>query len=64
MMAQAIETSRKTIAFNDGWQFRKALVEKDKVSTDTSWQGVVIPHTWNAVDMQTGKNFYAGDGFS
>ncbi|HSV11777.1 MAG TPA: glycoside hydrolase family 2 TIM barrel-domain containing protein, partial [Hanamia sp.] len=56
------QSARQTIAFNDGWQFRKAPNEK-QISGDTSWQSVTIPHTWNAVDMQTGKDFYAGDAF-
>lgn len=51
---------RQTIPFDGDWQFRKAPVEN---SQDTSWQQVKIPHTWNNVDMQTGKNFYAGDAF-
>ena len=51
---------RQTLSFNDSWQFRKAPVES---SSDTSWEMVTIPHTWNNVDMQTGKDFYAGDAF-
>lgn len=54
------QSPRQNISFNDGWQFRKAPIEN---STDTSWQNVTIPHTWNAVDMQTGKDFYAGPAF-
>jgi beta-galactosidase len=56
------QSARQTIAFNGGWQFRKAPNEK-QISGDTSWQSVTIPHSWNAVDMQTGKDFYAGDAF-
>jgi len=54
------QSPRQNISFNDGWQFRKAVNEN---STDTLWEKVTIPHTWNAVDMQTGKSFYAGDAF-
>jgi beta-galactosidase len=54
------KSSRQYISFNNGWQFRKAPA---KNSDDTSWKQVTIPHTWNAVDMQTGKDFYAGDAF-
>ncbi|MEO9146492.1 MAG: glycoside hydrolase family 2 TIM barrel-domain containing protein [Ginsengibacter sp.] len=57
-VAQSTETPRQTIPFNDAWQFRKAPLEN---SPDTSWQQVTIPHTWSNVDMQTGKDFYAGD---
>ena len=41
---------RKKICINDGWSFTKQGV------TET----VNLPHTWNAVDGQTDKNYYRG----
>ncbi|HRO84571.1 MAG TPA: glycoside hydrolase family 2 TIM barrel-domain containing protein [Niabella sp.] len=48
--------SRQIIDFNNDWSFTK----------DTSagvWEPVTLPHTYNQTDMQTGKNFYIGNGF-
>jgi beta-galactosidase len=48
--------SRQNIDFNNDWSFTK----------DTSaavWEPVTLPHTYNQTDMQTGKNFYTGNGF-
>ncbi len=42
---------RNTILWNDGWKF-----EKENIS-----EAVTIPHTWNAVDGQTGpEQYYRG----
>jgi beta-galactosidase len=57
------QSARQTIPFNNGWQFKKAPASGKENGIDTSWQQVIIPHTWNAADMQTGKDFYAGDAF-
>ncbi|MDR1337346.1 MAG: beta-galactosidase [Tannerella sp.] len=47
------EPARQRIAFNDGWEFKK--------DTETAWEKVTLPHTWNNIDMQTLRNnFYAG----
>lgn len=59
-MGQIIEMPRQVISLNDSWLFRKAPAENN---TDTSWKSVTIPHTWNNVDMQAGKDFYAGPAF-
>lgn len=52
------QEGRKVIPFNDGWTFRKGPLN---ASTDTTWEAITIPHTWNNKDMQEGKNFYAGE---
>ncbi len=54
LVAQEIK-ARQYIAFNNDWQFKKK-------ATQDYWQAVSLPHTWNAVDMQLGKNFYEGEG--
>ncbi|MBS0031107.1 glycoside hydrolase family 2 protein [Chitinophaga sp. 22321] len=56
------QEGRKVIPFNNGWTFRKGPMVAEPGQTDTSWNKVAIPHTWNSKDMQEGKNFYAGDG--
>lgn len=48
---------RSVEPFNQGWEFRKGT----PADSTGSWEPVTLPHTWNAVDMQTAKNaYYAG----
>ncbi len=52
------QSLRQNLAFNTDWLFKKTnegVVQKD-------WEKVTLPHTWNASDMQTTKDFYEGDG--
>ena len=60
-------SSRTLQSFNDGWSFRKGAVTNDSIlynQTLNDWQSVTVPHTWNNVDMQTGKNnYYAGESY-
>ncbi|MDR0962750.1 MAG: beta-galactosidase [Mediterranea sp.] len=61
-------SAREVHPFNDGWQFKKGPFAQDamKASTQFSgkWESVTIPHTWNAVDMQTrANNFYEGAAY-
>lgn len=49
--------AREVTSFNDGWQFKKGPFNKSAAVLNQSfmggnWQDVVIPHTWNASDMQ------------
>jgi beta-galactosidase len=53
------KTSRLSLPFNDDWLFKKT---KDSASLKLNWDKVKLPHTWNAIDMQLGKNFYEGEG--
>lgn len=60
--------AREVISFNEGWSFKKGPFSKDPVlfaeSFGTRWEEVTIPHTWNAVDLQTDKNnYYQGEAF-
>lgn len=48
-------TARQNSSFNADWQFKKMDGKDD-------WQKITLPHTWNAVDMQLGKDFYEGEG--
>jgi len=43
--------------FNTEWAFKKSA---DSNAVD--WEKVTLPHTWNAKDMQLGKDFYEGEG--
>ena len=61
--AQLQTAARTTIPFNDQWQFKKADYTKSLKLIYDTWQQVRIPHTWNAVDMQTSADFYQGDAF-
>ncbi len=60
--AQA-DDPRSVIPFNDQWQFKKADYRKSISLVKEDWQQALLPHTWNAVDMQTSNNFYQGDAF-
>jgi beta-galactosidase len=53
--------SRLFIPFTGNWQFKKGANPVSLATED--WQHVTLPHTWNATDMMTTKNFYQGDGF-
>lgn len=58
----------RSIAFNDGWSFRKGPFTGDPVlfpeQLERGWTEVEIPHTWNAVDMQNDRNnYYAGETY-
>lgn len=57
--------AREVLPFNDGWLFKKGPFSTDQITAintwNLKWEKVSIPHTWNAVDMQTRKNeFYEG----
>ncbi|NQT27240.1 DUF4982 domain-containing protein [candidate division KSB1 bacterium] len=54
--------SRIVVPVNKDWKFTKAPNSLDDLSLAT-WEEVSIPHTWNAVDMQMGKDFYQGDAY-
>lgn len=54
---------RYMVPFNAHWQFKKAAQNQAVKWLDTPWETVDLPHTWNATDMQQGKNFYQGDAF-
>lgn len=52
------QTARQNLNFNSDWKFIKT---KDTLNKSITWQNITLPHTWNAVDMQTGKDFYEGE---
>ncbi|MGV3765122.1 MAG: glycoside hydrolase family 2 protein [Chitinophagaceae bacterium] len=54
---------RSIVPFNENWQFKKAAYNQAVKWLDAPWETVSVPHTWNALDMQTNKNFYQGDAF-
>lgn len=47
---------RKILNFNDGWRFAKTAEIPEGQPAD--WEGVSLPHTWNALDGQDGGNDY------
>jgi len=53
---------RKVININNDWKFIKQdeLKAIDKAYNDENWEGVNVPHTWNAVDGANGFDFYKG----
>lgn len=55
----AQDSNRLQIAFNDNWEFSKCT-STDVDSLIQNWKNITIPHTWNAKDMQEGKDFYEG----
>ena len=57
--------ARRVTPFNEGWQFKRGPFSTDPVRLSAQWNSkwdtVSIPHTWNAIDMQTKpNNFYEG----
>lgn len=44
---------RKVIKWNDEWNFLKGDFQKG-----AAWEGITLPHTWNALDGQDGGNDY------
>lgn len=57
LMTMSVE-ARESQNFNNGWLFKKGPFSSSKSVIGTNimagaWQEVEIPHTWNAVDMQT-----------
>ena len=49
---------RGVIELDKGWRFlRKPIDGGHKVElSDESWEKITLPHTWNALDGQNGKN--------
>ena len=66
-------SQRQEIPLNEGWRF--SLKPETEMSVTEDWEGVDIPHTWNALDAQNnteplpdrkGKNktnYYRGVGW-
>ena len=48
---------RTKLSFDSTWLFSKTATEIP-ASLPTDWEGVDLPHTWNAVDGQDGGNDY------
>ena len=48
---------RQIITINLGWAFAKG-VTLAPAAIDSSWEVVILPHSWNAVDGQDGGNDY------
>jgi beta-galactosidase len=59
--SQTKEQGRQVIAINNDWEFKKEATRRDASLDDLKWNKVTIPHTWNALDVQSGKGFYAGE---
>jgi len=58
------EQTREVENINSGWQFKYFGNDLDYVnSSDTSWQNVSIPHTWNNIDIQSGEAVNYGTGW-
>ena len=69
--------ARQNIPFNQDWAFKKGPFTTSELNYSSlfkgNWQLVQIPHTWNAVDMQsnqinagyysTNERFYVGDSY-
>ena len=58
--------SRQIHAICEDWEFRLGPLEGGVESerSQTGWQTVSLPHTWNAKDMnETARSFYEGEGW-
>ena len=61
---QLTAQERNVKQLNDRWQY--VLIDEDIEYVnlnDTSWQDVQIPHTWNNLDIQSGKSVHYGIGW-
>src|SRR4051812_24839597 len=58
--------ARQVINLDVTWRFKKGDFDNAEKSSfsDSSWQTVVLPHTWNAADGSNGDdNYYRGVGW-
>ncbi|MCL1892965.1 MAG: glycoside hydrolase family 2 protein [Holophagaceae bacterium] len=54
---------RLQFPINDNWEFVKWDTARLNSNELPNWQGVSIPHTWNATDAQSGVGMYQGYGW-
>ncbi|MDS1031409.1 glycoside hydrolase family 2 TIM barrel-domain containing protein [Porphyromonadaceae sp. NP-X] len=58
-------SGKESIILNDSWMFCKTNQPDfyQMEFNDTSWENILLPHTWNALDGQDGGNdYYRGIG--
>ena len=48
----SIYANREVITLESDWHFNKGDVDIDTSSNE--WEKVTVPHTWNALDAQSG----------
>jgi len=60
LLAFSESPARDIKQINSPWEFIKTDFEKDLANSDHTWQKVIIPHTWNNLDAQSGEGFYRG----
>ncbi len=44
-----------------GWKFLRQ--QADPAAATDTWESVSIPHTWNAISTEQGKDYYRGEGW-
>ncbi|HEV3312543.1 MAG TPA: glycoside hydrolase family 2 TIM barrel-domain containing protein [Chloroflexota bacterium] len=56
---------RQLVDLDSGWRFFKGdpAGASQPSFDDSGWTPVTLPHTWNAVDGQSGGNYYRGPGW-
>lgn len=54
---------RLRVPLKEGWQFARWGVADLRGNDLPNWKEVVLPHTWNATDAQSGDGMYAGIGW-
>jgi len=59
--ANSADTPRLSSVLATDWKFLRQKAELN-APTD-AWESVGVPHTWNALDVQTGNNYYRGTGW-
>jgi beta-galactosidase len=59
----ATETAspRLSSELSNGWKFLRQKAEPN--APTEAWETVAVPHTWNALDVQTEKKYYRGTGW-
>jgi len=64
--AQAPKLPLEGQRLTDNWFFVKGDSSAGKTTppaADAGWSAVTIPHTWNAIDGETGPKYYRGPGW-
>lgn len=62
LIALQAQATRVTTSLNDNWRFERSDVAGAEAASfdDSSWSAVTLPHTYNAIDGETGGAPYRG----
>lgn len=61
LSATALNAERVSTELATGWKFVRQ--QADSAAATGEWETVSIPHTWNALSTEQGKDYYRGEGW-